>query len=744
MFVVALGGTLLSLAGGYLTGHLQAQIHRKEFEKGASERFEAINNRLSRYLGVAEDLSGLFAASQQVDRDEFATYVQPILKRLKGLHSLTWNRRVLAAQRQAFETETAREFPGFRITEQSNTGALVPAVLRDEAIVIDYVEPFSAHDKEFGFDVASDPVRLASFELARDSGMTTVTPQAMPILEKINQYVVHIIHPIYAKDTTVETVEERRHHLSGFAVGVICFRDLIESAIAGLSPRGITFWLHDISDSGKPVLLYRHLTRLASSDDSPNHPPSTDALHLDRTLTVANRKWLFTALHHHDIQYDAHVFSRGLIIIPLIGFSLTILSLLFLRRLLRNETERLELETALRNGEEQKRIIIEQAPFGIIVADRQGKIQEFNLEAERMFGHARPLILEQCVTDLVPPAFKDAHEAGFRRHLETGKSRILGLPPFETAALHQNGSTFPVRLAVNRIQMKESLTFLAVIIDITEEKRLLTELIQSEKMAALGNMVAGVAHEINTPVGIGITASSDLEDRIRAFALTLRQEGISEEELETFILAAGRMAELIRVNLERAADLIRSFKSVAVDQSCEEMHPFKIRDCVESAIKTLHPELRTTRLEIDIDCPETLEILSHPGAFSQIVINLVNNSRIHGYTPPAEGRITITFKEVGASLHFSYSDDGAGMSDAVVKRIFDPFFTTNRQHGGTGLGMHIVYNLVTQTLGGTIDCHSVPGQGTHFRIQIPLDQGRKTQHLSIGKDPIRTTNRSGT
>ncbi|MBF0417702.1 MAG: PAS domain S-box protein, partial [Magnetococcales bacterium] len=358
--------------------------------------------------------------------------------------------------------------------------------------------------------------------------------------------------------------------------------------------------------------------------------------------------------------------------------------------------------------------------FGIILTDSQQRILEFNLSAERIFGHSRQEIQGRQVIELVPPDRKDVLEAGFRRHLETGESPVPDHVAFETTALHKSGAIFPVRLAVNRIMMGDAPSCLAMVIDISEEKRLTSELIQSERMAALGNMVAGVAHEINTPVGIGITASSELEDRIRMFEQTLRHEGISEEELETHISFAGRMVELIRINLERAADLVRCFKAVAVEHSSGTLRSFMVRECFESAFKLYHADPNFPRLTIHLDCPEALEMQSYPDALIQVILNLLSNSRIHAYRPDEEGHITIECQVSGEHLLFSYGDDGSGMIESVRNRIFDPFFTTNRQHGGTGLGMHVVYNLVTKTLGGSISCQSAPGQGTRFLIKIPF------------------------
>jgi signal transduction histidine kinase len=192
--------------------------------------------------------------------------------------------------------------------------------------------------------------------------------------------------------------------------------------------------------------------------------------------------------------------------------------------------------------------------------------------------------------------------------------------------------------------------------------------------------------------------------------------------MEQYLQTIGDSIAIIRTNLQRASDLVRSFKQVSVDQSSEARRTFQIKSYLEEVLLSLHPRLKKTRHQVVIDCPETLEITSFPGAISQIVTNLLMNSLIHAYGPDDEGTIRIAVSRSGDKLTLRYSDDGKGMEPDVVSKMFDPFFTTNRGGGGTGLGMHIVYNLATQTLGGTIQCDSEPGVGTTVTIDFSVTQ----------------------
>jgi two-component system NtrC family sensor kinase len=251
----------------------------------------------------------------------------------------------------------------------------------------------------------------------------------------------------------------------------------------------------------------------------------------------------------------------------------------------------------------------------------------------------------------------------------------------------------------------------------TQEK-----LIQSEKMGALGSLVAGVSHEINTPIGIGVTAVSFLEQKIKDFQTIYQQNKMKKSELDQFILTLTETTEMIQSNLVRASALVRSFKQVSVDQTSEVKRTFILKEYMEEVIVSLGPTLKKTKHRVMIDCDSNLKLYSSPGAISQIMTNLVMNSLNHAYEPGEEGNLIFKIKADSDRIYFMYSDDGKGMPLEVREKIFDPFFTTNRGKGGTGLGMNIAYNLVTQLLGGTIQVHSTLTRGSLFCIEIPIEE----------------------
>jgi len=271
------------------------------------------------------------------------------------------------------------------------------------------------------------------------------------------------------------------------------------------------------------------------------------------------------------------------------------------------------------------------------------------------------------------------------------------------------------------------------------------QLIQSAKMASLGELVAGVAHEINTPVGIGVTAASHLEDKTRLMLEAFRAGELKRTSLEQFLGTCDDSTRMILTNLRRASDLIRSFKQVAVDRSTEERRTFRLRDYLEQVLLSLRPYLKKTAISVELDCDPELEIDSYPGVFSQILTNLVLNALQHAFDPGQAGRIEITLAREQDRLRFAFSDNGKGIAPEHLGKIFEPFYTTYRQHGGSGLGLSIVYNLVSRTLGGTIHVASEPGQGTAFNIILPLDRpgGPSQANASGGQAPATASGGQG-
>ena len=246
------------------------------------------------------------------------------------------------------------------------------------------------------------------------------------------------------------------------------------------------------------------------------------------------------------------------------------------------------------------------------------------------------------------------------------------------------------------------------------------ELVQSEKMASLGRLVAGFAHELNTPLGVAIGSASALQVEAKKINGLMAQEEVDVDKLLSAVDTIDQGADLTLSNLERAANLVTSFKRTAVDQTSDEMRSFQVHEVINDTINTLHNRFKKTDIEISVACPKDVKVKSLPGALEQIFTNLLINSLIHGFNEGQNaGSINIAAQLDENSLHLKYSDNGKGIAAENLAKIFEPFFTTHRAHGGSGLGMYICYNIVTTQLQGTISCESVLGEGVVFKIDYP-------------------------
>lgn len=418
---------------------------------------------------------------------------------------------------------------------------------------------------------------------------------------------------------------------------------------------------------------------------------------------------------------------------------------------LRDEIEKHEVaEKALKVSEQKYGDLYREMLDGFIRFNSRGEILEFNRAFENMFDLQKKDFSSIKLEELSPFNWEEWEHKQFKDEiLEKGYSSV-----FEKKYSNQDGSDMivEIRIYLNKDKKYTVNEYWAIIRDITKRKQAELEiknfsekleitveqrtlqlkksledlklaqkhLVQSEKMAALGGLVAGIAHEVNTPVGIGVTAASFLDQETKKVLKAHAEARLNDELLLDYLETAEKSSSMILSNLYRSANLIQSFKKVAVDQSSEKKRCFLVKEYFEEITLSLHPELKKGKHQVLIDCDEHLKIESYPGALSQIFTNLVLNSINHGFEDTKSGKIEIEVLKKENNIQIIYKDNGKGIKKEILSKIFDPFFTTKRGQGGSGLGLHLVFNLVSQTLKGNISCKSEIGHFTQFFIQFPL------------------------
>ena len=297
--------------------------------------------------------------------------------------------------------------------------------------------------------------------------------------------------------------------------------------------------------------------------------------------------------------------------------------------------------------------------------------------------------------------------------------------PSERQTLLAHGLVFLLLVGISWWSMEHlrtSWTALEGTIDELQQTR--DELVRNEKMASLGRMVAGFAHELNTPVGIALGSISHNEETLQKINSLLSQEDVNEHDLRQLLAGLHQGGALALSSLQRAASLVQRFKRSSIDQSSEQARVFGLRELLDDVVYSLHSQLERSAVTVAVGCPDALVLNSVPGLLDQLLTNLLQNSLQHGFADGSRpGHIHITADTgLPGQLRMVYTDDGAGLSAEAAQRMFEPFFTTRRSQGGSGLGMFICYNIVTAQLRGTIHVANPPGGGVRFEIAFPCEQ----------------------
>ena len=420
----------------------------------------------------------------------------------------------------------------------------------------------------------------------------------------------------------------------------------------------------------------------------------------------------------------------------------------------------LRLQTAfeeIKASEEKFRSLVENSEDAIILFSPSGEILMANEQAARFFGHDRNFYIGRSIYGGMA---KEADLTLWKTKCELVVSSATKVSfSYETYDVRQERKILSVQLIpqldphggitnilctqtdiTELIQVREQVEYLlqsenerleALVKAKTEElNTTMKELMDREKMASLGSLVSGVAHEINTPLGVAVSAASFLKDENTKIIKAINEGRLTKDLLAEYLDNTEESTRILLSNLDRASNLIASFKKISVNQSVETKMQFNFYEYLQSILLMLKHEYKNTGHNFQISCPRDLILTSYPGAYSQIFTNLIMNSLLHAFREIKAGEISIKAEMINSNredaelLRIEYRDNGVGISEENLKHIYDPFFTTTRGSGnnsGSGLGLSIIYNLVTVTLQGRIECISKPGQGVLFIIEVPYN-----------------------
>lgn len=704
--VLVLG--LLASAGVYWS--LQARETRRiqrQFHTLASAKIENVQHNITSSVSVLRSTRGLFHSSADLERREFTTYVQELLKRRGNILAVEWLSRIMPEERSSFEENLSSTHEGtLEITELDESGKISRASQRGVFYPVTYVAPSqrSTNRTVLGFDHWSRPSRRRKMQKARDQGEITATStlflfrtgETRSTVESSRENLgVYLFAPVYSSKDVPPTRKARREQIQGFVALLLpvdpIFAPVFESGEGD-------FQAHVFERSGEPREKLIYSNHPVKGNEALKAQNINSPFLVRDTLDIADHEW--TAMLTPSSSYPA---ERGTYY-PLGA----LLICLLLTGGLTAGSYRLSGEYLSR--EEQFYSIIDSATDAIINANERGVIIFFNPAAEEIFGYDSEEVMGKSLTILMPEKHREDHEAGFRRYLETGEEHVIG-ETVELEGERKNGDVFPIELSLSTWNVGQQTFFTGVIRDITERVEQKEELIEAREEAREANraksaFLAKMSHELRTPLTSIIGYAEMLEEDTRE----LGEENLASD--------AGRIRESGNHLLELINEILDLSKVEAgkMDTFVEEI---LIEDMVEGVRHTAEPlaDKNNNELVVEVD-DETARMRSDRTKIRQCLINLLSNAC--NFTE--DGRIDLRVSTDSDTVVFEVEDSGVGIPPEQQEAMFEAFeqaeVTTKREHEGTGLGLTITQKFV-RMLGGSIDLESEEGKGTKFTLEFP-------------------------
>ena len=724
----------------------QATI-RSTFERDTDKVASDTNVRLQIYFDMLLSIKGTFVVNESMSRAQFAGFVRELnlAQRYPGFQAIQFVRHVPAGDLPRFAAAVRRDktldpggYPEFEVH---------PPFAGPDHFIIEYTEPLKGNENAFGLDLAALPPHRAALESGRDSGLIVATEKITLVQDATGQPGFVARAPVYRNNMPLDSVAARRAALVGWVAIVFKVNNLMQEVIDPALLGQLSFRIHDAGDLADGANAPASKANLMF-DTTGASGPAIAGLVAEKRLNVAQRQWVvrFQAL-------QGGRYGRDLATVLVIAGCGLLVSVLIAALLIASRRSR-DLAAQVRVTLDEQRAFQDSASVGIaLFAD--GLIVRCNRGMEELMGYAAGELIGQPTEVLIGRA---ADTAG--AFAETSASRrwqselelvkkdgspiwcLVNGKAVDAANLAKGGvwviqdisdrKSTEAALVDARDGLQHSLTELArqkanvdsahsdlstVLVTLKQAQ---TNLITSEKMASLGSLVAGIAHELNTPIGNSLLTATALDDMVAEFDRKYQGGGIKRSALEAHLADTKLACGIMTSSLRRAADLITSFKQVAVDQTSDKRRRFDLSEVIRDTLATFHAQLRRANCETRVDCAKTLVIDSYPGGVGQVLSNLINNALLHAFEGRTSAQMVITAREMpGDQILLIFSDDGVGMTPKILHQVFDPFFTTKMGQGGSGLGMNIVYNIVTGMLGGSIEIESSTEHGTSVTIKMP-------------------------
>ena len=702
----------LALSAALFAVFVRNTLHdelQQTYQEEAAPLTVAIVRSIDSSLNAISSISGLYAASNEVERDEFRAYVEQNFVLYDKTQAVEWIPRVSAADRAAYEALARRDgLKEFRITELNSAGRVVPAAERKEYYPVYFVEPLGGNEAALGFDLASNPVRREALGRARDTGRMVSTQRIQLVQEIGEQFGFLAFAPVYSTGSVPNTIQARRETLMGFALGVFRIGDILQTAISqtpALAKLNL-YVLDAAAPEGKSLLYYRGVP----GQDSRKLTANELLLGGYKTtvLSVADRNWLLVFVPRTDFAFPESA-------VPWIVGAFGVLSTLFFVVFLRTAQNRtrnikktvIEQTKELRESEEFVRLITDSLPAVIAYFDAKMNVRFINQTGVDWYNCPRENLVGKRIYENTPTLDREDYLSRVGRIL-SGETET-----YNTPQTYPDGTTRQVTISyIPRIDGGgDTIGFFCIVQDNSQRLEIERQLNQAQKMDAIGHLTGGIAHDFNNILMVtdGYTRRA-LKDVDNPDAVTAA--------LEEVLTGTDRAAQLTKQLLSFSRRQIMEKRVFRIEEAISE---------IEALLRQSTGERYEIRIESHTDgaCVET-----DASEFNQALINLVINARD---AMAQGGQVEISTRVVdldekfaerhqnltpGRFVEVAVHDYGTGIDADTLEHIFEPFFTTKDQGKGTGLGLAMVYGFA-QHSGGTLDVASVVGEGSIFKIYLP-------------------------